>query len=76
MLKGYMAYYTVECNDEGEVYTEAGFVPVTGFVEAMTMLEEYYGRCLSVIKHLELLDASILTMSPETAEKLLADVFI
>ena len=75
-MKEYTAYFVVDCYDGGETYSEAGFIPADTFAEAMCAVEKYYGKCLAVVKHLELMDTPVLTMSPETAGKLLADIFI
>lgn len=74
-MKKYTAYFTVECCDCGDTYREAGFVPADTFHEAMDYIEEYYGSDLAVVNHLELLDTSMFTMSVDTAERLVADLY-
>ena len=76
MLRQYTAYFVVECDgcDTGN-YEDAGFYPAATFAEAMTHIEEFYGDELVVIKHLELLDTSLVTMKPEVAAEVVANIF-
>jgi hypothetical protein len=71
-----MAYYVVECNgiDTG-TFTDAGFYPAKSLGEAVDYLEEFYGSDLAVIKHLELLDTSMVYMKPEVAAEIVANIF-
>ena len=76
MLRQYTAYFVVECNGiDTDTYTDAGFYPAASFSEAVDYLEEFYGSELVIIKHLELLDTSLIHMSPELAEQVLTDNF-
>lgn len=76
MLRKYMAYFVVECNGyDNDGYTDAGFYPADTFGEAMEYIEEFYGSDLVVVKHLELLDASLVVMNPETAAEVVANIF-
>jgi hypothetical protein len=75
MLRKYMAYYVVEICPEGISYEEAGFYPADTFGEAVDYLEEFYGDELAVIKHLELLDTSMVYMKPEIAAEVVANIF-
>ena len=76
MLRQYTAYFVVECNGyESDTYTDAGFYPVDSFGEAVGYLEEFYGNELVVIKHLELLDTSLVCMKPEDAAEIVANIF-
>lgn len=76
MLRNYTAYFVVECQgvDTG-TYTDAGFYPAATFTEAITYIEEFYGGELVVIKHLELLDSSLVYMKPEVAAEIVANIF-
>ena len=75
MLRQYIAYFVVECNGyDTDTYTDAGFYPAKSFGEAVDYLEEFYGSELVVIKHLELLDTSLVPMKPEVAEEILANL--
>ena len=76
MLRQYTAYFVVECNGyDTDTYTDAGFYPAKSFGEAVDYLEEFYGSELVVIKHLELLDTSLVVMKPEVAAEVLANIF-
>lgn len=71
-----MAYFVVECDgiDTG-IYEDAGFYPAATFAEAMTHIEEFYGDELVVVKHLELMDISLVHMNPELAKQVIAENF-
>ena len=75
MLRNYMAYYVVEICSEENSYEEAGFYPAKNFGEAVDYIEEFYGDELAVIKHLELLDTSMVYMKPEVAAEIVANIF-
>ena len=75
MLRDYTAYFKVELWDGEESRVDAGFVPAASFHEAMDYIEEYYGDELCVVKHLELLDSSMIVMPPELAEEVVKDMF-
>ena len=76
MLRQYTAYFVVECNGiDTDTYTDAGFYPAASFSEAVDYLEEFYGSELVVIKHLELLDTSMVAMKPEVAEEIVTNLF-
>ena len=74
MLRDYTAYFVVECNgiDTG-TYEDAGFYPAATFAEAMTYIEKFYGDELVVVKHLELMDTSLVHMNPELAKQVIAE---
>ena len=74
-MKNYQVYFVVEIYDGENSRNDAGFVPANTFHEAVEYIEEYYGSELVLFKHLELLDISILTMRPEIAENLLAEIY-
>lgn len=76
MLRNYTAYFVVECYgiDTG-TYTDAGFYPTNTFGEAVDYLEEFYGKELCVIQHLELLDTSMIHMNPELAKQVIDENF-
>lgn len=74
-MKDYIVYYVVETYDGNETREEAGFVPASGFAVAMTRIENYYGNELAVVKHLELLDISMLTMSVDCATRVLDEIY-
>ena len=70
MLRDYMAYYVVGLNDaNGNRSEKAGFYPAATLTEAMSSLEEFYGDELIEVQHLELLDISMVHMSPELAKQ-------
>ena len=76
MLRNYTAYFVVECQGIGtDAYTDAGFYPVATFSEAMDYIEEFYGDELVLVKHLELLDTSMVYMKPEVAAEIVANIF-
>ena len=75
MLRKYMAYYVVEACCDGQTYEDAGFYPAKNFSEAVSCIEEFYGDELAVIKHLELLDTSMVYMKPEVAAEIVANIF-
>ena len=74
-MKNYQVYFVVEIYDGEETRSDAGFVPANSFREAVEYIETYYGNELVLFKHLELLDISMLTMRPETADLLLAEIY-
>lgn len=71
MLKNCCVYFIVETYYDNEFKDEAGFYPANTLTEAMSYIEEYFGDELSMVKHLELLDSSMLTMRPEVAKEIL-----
>lgn len=75
MLRNYTAYFVVEVCDDEDFRKEAGFIPANTFGEAMDYIEEYYGNELSIVHHIELLDISVLTMTPEVAEEFLDKIY-
>ena len=76
MLRNYTAYFVVECQGIGpDTYTDAGFYPAATFSEAMDYIEEFYGDELVLVKHLELLDTSMVYMKPEVAAEIVANIF-
>ncbi len=75
MLRNYMAYYVVEVCADGATYEDAGFYPAKNFSEAVAYIEEFYGSELVVVKHLELLDTSMVYMKPEVAAEIVANIF-
>ena len=76
MLRQFTAYFVVECSGyDSDTYTDAGFYPAKSFGEAVDYLEEFYGSELVVIKHLELLDTSMVVMKPEVAAEVVANIF-
>lgn len=74
MLRNYTAYFVVECHDGENTYETAGFHPAATFGEAMDYIEEFFGKELCVVKHLELLDTSLIYMSPELAKQVLTEI--
>ena len=74
-MKNYTAYFAVEVYDGEEFRKDAGFLPANTFGEAMDYLEEHYGNELAVVHHIELLDISLLTMTPEVAEEFLDKIY-
>ena len=76
MLRNYTAYFVVECysSDTG-THEDAGFYPAATFGEAMAHIEEFYGDELVVVKHLELMDISLVHMNPELAKQVVAEIF-
>lgn len=74
MLRNYVAYFVVECYGD-RIYEEAGFYPAATYTEAMAYIEEFYGEELAIVKHLELLDTSMITMQPEIAAQLVKETF-
>ena len=76
MLRQHTAYFVVECNGyDNDGYIDAGFYPAASFSEAIDYIEEFYGNELVVIKHLELLDTSLVVMKPEVAEEIVANLY-
>ena len=75
MLRECMAYFVVEICVDGATHEDAGFYPAKNFGEAVDYLEEFYGSDLVVIKHLELLDTSLVYMKPEVAAEIVAEIF-
>ena len=74
-MKNHIAYFVVEVYDGEEFRNDAGFLPANTFSEAMNCIEEYYGEELSVVHHIEFLDMSIMTMTPEVAEEFLDKIY-
>ena len=76
MLRQYTAYFVVEGKGyDTDTYTDAGFYPAASFSEAVDYIEEFYGDELCVIKHLELLDTSLVHMNPEVAAEIVTNIF-
>jgi hypothetical protein len=77
MLRNNIAYFVIEaCTaDCTGTYEEAGFYPAASFGEAMTYIEEFYGDELVLVKHLELLDTSMVYMEPQVAAEIVANIF-
>ena len=76
MLRNYTAYFVVECHSiDAGTYIDAGFYPAATFAEAMAHIEEFYGDELCEVKHLELLDTSLIHMNPELAKQVIAENF-
>ena len=76
MLRDYMAYYVVGlCDINGNRSEEAGFYPAATLTEAMSYIEEFYDDELVEVQHLELLDTSMIHMSPEVAAEIVANIF-
>jgi hypothetical protein len=75
MLRKYTAYFKVELWDGEETRIDAGFCSADTFHEAMDYIEEYYGDELCVVHRIELLDMSLLTMTPEVAEEFLDKIY-
>ena len=76
MLRNYTAYFVVECHSvDTNTYEDAGFYPAATFAEAMAHIEEFYGDELVVVKHLELMDTSLVHMNPELAKQVIAENF-
>ena len=76
MLRNYTAYFVVECQGiDTDAHTDAGFYPAATFSEAMDYIEEFYGDELVLVKHLELLDTSMVYMKPEVAAEIVANIF-
>lgn len=75
MLRKYTAYFVVESFCDGVSHEDAGLYPADTFGEAVDYIEEFYGDDLAVIKHLELLDTSMVYMKPEVAAEIVANIF-
>ena len=77
MLRNYTAYFVIEAYnaDCTCTYEEAGFYPAASFGEAMTHIEEFYGDELVLVKHLELLDTSMVHMEPTVAAEIVNNIF-
>lgn len=75
MLRNYTAYFVVETAFDGKTKEEAGFYPASTFGEAMDYIEEFFGDELVLVKHLELLDTSLVHMNPELAKQVIAENF-
>ena len=75
MLREYTAYFVVETYVDNEIREEAGFYPATTFAEAMDYIEEFYAEDLCAVKHLELLDTSMVYMKPEVAAEIVTNIF-
>ena len=72
MLRNYTAYFVVEYYNSEEIREEAGFYPAATFAEAMAHIEEFYADDLCKVKHLEMLDTSLMIMRPEVAKEIVA----
>ena len=73
-MKNYLAYFIVELDRDDDSKKEAGFHPANSFHEAVDCLEEYYGDDLIAIHHLELLSCSMMTMKPDEAANIVANI--
>lgn len=70
-MKHFSAYFKVKVTCFDDTREECGFVPANTLTEAVEQLEEYYKNDLIHIAHLELVDASIITMPESVAESIL-----
>jgi hypothetical protein len=75
MPRNYTAYFVVETTFDGKTKEEAGFYPASTFGEAMDYIEEFFGDELVLVKHLELLDTSMVYMKPEVAAEIVTNIF-
>lgn len=74
MLRNYTAYFVVEFYSvDTDICEDAGFYPAATFTEAMAYIEEFYGDELATVKHLELLDTSLIHMNPELAKQVITE---
>jgi hypothetical protein len=73
-MKNYLAYFVVELDGDADSMKEAGFYPANSFSEVVKVLEEYYGDDLIAIHHLELLDCCMMTMKPDEAANIVANI--
>ena len=67
----YCVYFQVETYYEGESKVECGFINADTLTEATKRLEDYFKSELAAITRLELLDTSLMLMTPDMAAKLL-----
>lgn len=68
-MKKYSFLFEVDVWFDNNMATECGFISADTFSEAVNLLEEYYGDSLDKL-HLECSNASLITMSRETARKI------
>lgn len=61
-------FEVVTCYDGDEVI-ECGFIPADSFVEAMTIIEDYFRKELCCVNKLEWLNTSLITMNKDIAQK-------
>ena len=67
----YTVYFQVETYYEGESKTECGFINADTLTEAARRLEDYFKSELAAITRLEILDTSLMLMTPTMAAQVL-----
>ena len=67
----YTVYFQVETYYKGEPKIECGFINADTLAEAARRLEDYFKSELAAITRLEILDASLVLMTPAMAAQVL-----
>lgn len=67
----YTVYFQVETYYEGESKIECGFINADTLTEAARQLEDYFKSELAAITRLEILDTSLVLMTPTMAAQVL-----
>lgn len=67
----YCVYFKVEVYYEGKPKIECGFINADTLTDATKRLEDYFRNELAAITRLELLDTSVILMTPDMAAKIL-----
>lgn len=67
----YTVYFQVETYYEGESKVECGFINADTLAEAARRLEDYFKSELAAITRLEILDTSLMLMTPTMAAQVL-----
>ena len=67
----YTVYFQVETYYEGKSKVECGFINVDTLTEAARRLEDYFKSELAAITRLEILDTSLVLMTPDMAAQVL-----
>ena len=67
----YTVYFQVEAYYEGKSKVECGFINADTLAEAARHLEDYFKSELAAITRLEILDTSLVLMTPTMAAQVL-----
>lgn len=66
----YTCLYHIICWDGVENYEDRGLLYVRNFTDAMSQIEEFYGKDLVTVKHIQLFDTPIARFDEDMFNKL------
>ena len=66
----YTCLYHITCWDGVENYEDRGLLYVRNFTDAMSQIEEFYGKDLITVRHIQLFDTPIARFDEDVFNKL------